>query len=102
MYPIIYSTWPTTAIELRILYMKSYFFIITFTNNHFLQSQSLQFRDVMRELDFPGFVVNNAAALRLLVQAINCGMRAQEPFPVEVLYQPWKNSNGQVRISFIK
>ena len=48
----------------------------------------------MGELDHPSFVVINKKGLRILMKGLIQGL--QEIFPVEYIYRPWKNSEGQV------
>ncbi|XP_078337543.1 CCR4-NOT transcription complex subunit 1-like isoform X2 [Crassostrea virginica] len=54
-------------------------------------------RDVVAELDHPTFLVVNKKGLRILLQGLNRGL--QDMFPVEYIYRPWKNTEGQ--LSFI-
>ncbi|CAH1779661.1 unnamed protein product [Owenia fusiformis] len=54
----------------------------------------LNWRDVVSELDHPGFIVLGKSGLRLLVQALFRGL--QDVFPIELLYRPWKNTEGQL------
>lgn len=55
----------------------------------------LSWKEVVKELDHPGMKIVSKAGLRVLVQALFRGLQ-QEMFPVEYLYQPWKNTEGQV------
>lgn len=48
----------------------------------------------MIELDHPNFMVLNKKGLRLLVQGLIKGL--QEVFPIDYIYRPWKNTEGQV------
>ncbi|XP_062589790.1 CCR4-NOT transcription complex subunit 1-like isoform X3 [Saccostrea cucullata] len=57
----------------------------------------LNWRDVVAELDHPTFFVVNKRGLRLLIQGLNRGL--QDMFPIEHIYRPWKNTEGQ--LSFI-
>ncbi|XP_077972852.1 CCR4-NOT transcription complex subunit 1-like [Styela clava] len=57
---------------------------------------NLSFQNVMKELDYPSFIINNAQALLLVVKAITFGIPPKDLFPTATLYQPWKNSNGQL------
>ena len=60
-----------------------------------LQAPHLQWREVVKELDHPGLLILSKAGLRLLVQAL---LRVlHDIFPIELLYAPWKNTDGQVR-----
>ncbi|XP_056008647.1 CCR4-NOT transcription complex subunit 1-like isoform X3 [Ostrea edulis] len=54
-------------------------------------------RDVVGELDHSTFLVVNKRGLRLLLQGLNRGL--QDVFPIEYIYRPWKNTEGQ--LSFI-
>lgn len=58
----------------------------------------LSWPDVVKELDHPEMVILTKAGLRILVQGLRRGLM-QESFPVEVMYMPWKNTEGQ--LSFI-
>jgi CCR4-NOT transcription complex subunit 1 len=61
---------------------------------------------VVSELDHPGFVILSKQGFRLLIvilskqgfrlliQALFRGL--QDIFPVEFIYRPWKNSEGQL------
>ena len=54
----------------------------------------LAWRDVVKELDHPGFIIVSKAGLRLVIQGLQRGL--QDGFPIELLYQPWKNTEGQL------
>lgn len=47
-------------------------------------------------LDHPGFMVKDRLGLKLITQALQLGL-APEPFPVDLVFRPWKNDEGQVR-----
>lgn len=57
----------------------------------------LSWRDVVLELDHAGFIVLNKRGFRILIQGLIRGL--QEVFPVEFIYRPWKNTEGQ--LSFV-
>ncbi|KAJ8302566.1 hypothetical protein KUTeg_018962 [Tegillarca granosa] len=57
----------------------------------------LSWRDVVLELDHAGFIVMNKRGFRILIQGLIRGL--QEVFPVEFIYRPWKNTEGQ--LSFV-
>ncbi len=57
----------------------------------------LNWREVVSELDHPGFSILSKAGLRILVQGLFRGL--QDVFPVDQIYKPWKNSEGQVTVS---
>ncbi|KAK6167378.1 hypothetical protein SNE40_021420 [Patella caerulea] len=57
----------------------------------------LNWKEVVANLDYPGFIVSNNKGLRLLVQALFRGLQAI--FPVEYIYKSWHNVEGQ--LSFI-
>lgn len=61
------------------------------------QAPHFSWRDVVVELDQPNFMVLNKKGLRCLVQGLIKGL--QEVFPVDYIYRPWKNTEGQ--LSFI-
>lgn len=48
----------------------------------------------MAELDHPNFLVLNKKGLRILLQGLKRGL--QDMFPVDYIYRPWKNTEGQV------
>lgn len=60
----------------------------------YLQAPHLSWRDVVLELDHAGFIVLNKRGFRILIQGLIRGL--QEVFPVEFIYRPWKNTEGQV------
>ena len=62
----------------------------------FSQAPHFNWRDVVAELDHPTFLVVNKKGLRILLQGLNRGL--QDMFPVEYIYRPWKNTEGQVSI----
>ena len=64
------------------------------------QVPQLNWREVVRELDHKGFAINSKAGLRLVVQALLRGL-AREPFPIDCLYKPWQNTEGQVSSLFV-
>lgn len=61
------------------------------------QAPHFSWRDVVVELDHPSFMVLNKKGLRCLVQGLIKGL--QEVFPIDYIYRPWKNTEGQ--LSFI-
>ena len=63
-----------------------------------LQSPSLNWRDVVKEFDHPGFLISSKQGLQLVVTAVRKVLHGA--FPVEELYKPWSNSEGQVRCLF--
>ena len=48
----------------------------------------------MRAFDHPGFLIPNKQALQLVVTAVRKALHGA--FPVEELFRPWENSEGQV------
>ena len=54
----------------------------------------------MVDLDHHGFIVKDAAGLRLLVRALYLLSGAQKPenFPTDLLFRHWKNAKAQVII----
>lgn len=58
------------------------------------QAHHLNWREVVAELDHPNFLVLNKKGLRILLQGLKRGL--QDMFPVEYIYRPWKNTEGQV------
>lgn len=63
---------------------------------HVLQSPSLNWREVVKELDYPGFLITNKHGLRLVTMAIRKALHGA--FPVEELLLPWGNTEGQVGV----
>ena len=61
------------------------------------QSPQMNWQKVVAELDHPRFKVTDKAGLHLLITALLRGLQDQ-PFPTDVIYQPWKNSEGQVTV----
>ena len=57
----------------------------------------MNWKEVVRELDHPGLVITNKAALRLIVQALHRGI--QEEFPIENIYRLWNNTEAQVHVA---
>ena len=55
----------------------------------------ISFREVVFELDHPGFYIGDTQGLRLVKTALVRGLQ-QELFPIEALYRIWKNYEGQV------
>nr|KAG5712159.1 hypothetical protein BaRGS_014509 [Batillaria attramentaria] len=58
---------------------------------------SLSWKDVVAQLDHPGFHIPSKKGLRVLVQGLFRGLH--EVFPVHLLFRPWNNTEGQ--LSFI-
>lgn len=48
----------------------------------------------MKEFDHPGFLIPNKNGLQLVVSAVRKALHGA--FPVEELFRPWENSEGQV------
>ena len=59
-----------------------------------LQPQ-LSFKDVIKELDHPEFLIRDKMSLKLLISALKKGLKDQ-PFPIEYIYRIWKNLEGQL------
>ncbi len=60
---------------------------------------TLHWKEIIYDLDHPGFVVKDRQGLILLVKALKLGLQVQGfmgPFPVDMFYRPWKNTEGQV------
>nr|XP_033796481.1 CCR4-NOT transcription complex subunit 1 isoform X3 [Geotrypetes seraphini] len=60
---------------------------------------SLNFKEVTYELDHPGFQVRDSKGLQIVVYGIQRGL-GMEVFPVDLIYRPWKHTEGQ--LSFIQ
>ncbi|KAL5022887.1 hypothetical protein ScPMuIL_002042 [Solemya velum] len=57
----------------------------------------LNWQEVVAELDHPGFLIVNKNGLKILIQGLVRGLN--EVFPINLVYRPWKNTEGQ--LSFI-
>lgn len=55
---------------------------------------SLNWKDVVGELDFPGFFVKDRQGLKLLWHGLCRGL-GNEPFPTDRLYRAWRNPDSQ-------
>ncbi|XP_070201958.1 CCR4-NOT transcription complex subunit 1-like isoform X11 [Littorina saxatilis] len=63
-------------------------------------SPSLDWKEVVGQLDHQGFLVTGKKGLRLLVQGLLRGLQlSNESFPVQYIFRPWSNTEGQ--LSFI-
>ncbi|XP_029687920.1 CCR4-NOT transcription complex subunit 1 isoform X2 [Takifugu rubripes] len=60
---------------------------------------SLNFKEVTYELDHPGFLIRDSKGLHIVVYAVQRGL-GMEVFPVDLIYRPWKNAEGQ--LSFVQ
>jgi len=63
---------------------------------------NIDWKDIFRELDFPGFFVNDGKVFRSLIEALKHGLQLQgqtrpEQFPLEPLMRRWHNSDGQLK-----
>lgn len=58
---------------------------------------NLSWKDVVGQLDHPGFHVPSKKGLRLLVQGLSRGLH--EGFPIHLIFRPWNNTEGQ--LSFV-
>ncbi|XP_032816690.1 CCR4-NOT transcription complex subunit 1 isoform X5 [Petromyzon marinus] len=59
----------------------------------------INFKEVAYELDHPGFQIKDGKGLQIVVYGIQKGL-GMDVFPVELVYRPWKNTDGQM--SFIQ
>ncbi|ELK38475.1 CCR4-NOT transcription complex subunit 1 [Myotis davidii] len=59
----------------------------------------LNFKEVTYELDHPGFQIRDSKGLHNVVYGIQRGL-GMDVFPVDLIYRPWKNAEGQ--LSFIQ
>ncbi|GAB1606660.1 Hypothetical predicted protein [Argonauta hians] len=55
----------------------------------------LEWTEVVAELDYANFSIQNKKGLKILVQGLVKALTA-ENFPVKHIYKPWKNSEGQL------
>uniref|UniRef100_UPI00358E5F7C CCR4-NOT transcription complex subunit 1-like isoform X3 n=1 Tax=Myxine glutinosa TaxID=7769 RepID=UPI00358E5F7C len=60
----------------------------------------INFKEVVYELDHPGFLLKDAKGLQVVVYGIQKGLGMDVLFPVELIYRPWKCTEGQ--LSFIQ
>ena len=59
----------------------------------------LNWKDVVVELDHPGFLIRDRAGFRLLLTALQLGLQSQGAvFPVEVMFRTWNNPEGQLSL----
>ena len=60
---------------------------------------TLHWKEIIYELDHPGFLVKDRQGLIILIKALKLGFQIQGfqlPFPVDMFYRQSKNSDGQV------
>lgn len=46
-------------------------------------------------MDYEGFYVPSTEGLNIIMTAFNVG--SKDPFPIEMIYEPWIHTKGQVR-----
>ncbi|XP_059164399.1 CCR4-NOT transcription complex subunit 1-like isoform X2 [Physella acuta] len=54
----------------------------------------INWREVVSNLDHPKFLVSGRKGLRIIVQALLRSL--QDPFPIDYIYKPWNNTEGQL------
>jgi len=62
---------------------------------------TLHWEEIIYELDHPGFLIKDRMGLILLINALKLGFKVQGfqgPFPVDMLYRPWRNHEGQMTL----
>lgn len=62
---------------------------------------TLHWKEIIYELDHPGFIVKDRQGLIMLMKSLKLGIQVQGltgPFPVEMFYRAWKCSDGQVSL----
>ena len=67
---------------------------------HELQT-TLNWKEIIYELDHNGFCVKDRAGLILLIKALKLGLQTQgvhSPFPMDLFYRHWKNTEGQLSL----
>lgn len=67
---------------------------------HELQT-TLNWKEIIYELDHPGFCVKDRAGLILLMKALKLGLQTQGLqglFPMDLFYRHWKNTEGQLSL----
>jgi CCR4-NOT transcription complex subunit 1 len=55
---------------------------------------NLCWRDVVPEMDYEGFHVPTTEGLNIIMTAFNIG--SKDPFPIEMIYEPWIHTKGQL------
>ncbi|KAI6659252.1 hypothetical protein LOD99_14925 [Oopsacas minuta] len=55
---------------------------------------SLNWREVVLALDYPGFYLPDPDSLSVIMRAYR--LATQDPFPIDALYRPWENREGQL------
>ncbi|GFQ94535.1 CCR4-NOT transcription complex subunit 1 [Trichonephila clavata] len=55
---------------------------------------TLDWKEVVHELDNPDFLLKDRKGLKLLWQGLTLGL-GQEPFPMDKMYRRWRNTEGQ-------
>ena len=58
---------------------------------------NLQWKDVVKELDHPEFLIKDKSALRLVINGVKRAIRADQ-FPIEHVYRTWSNPEGQLSL----
>ena len=67
---------------------------------HELQT-TLNWKEIIYELDHPGFGIKDRAGLLLLMKALKLGLATQGyqgSFPIDLFYRHWRNIEGQVSL----
>lgn len=64
----------------------------------FLKVPTVNWKDVVKEFDHPGFLVRDRQALILLVTALRRALPTEQY--IDLLYARWNNVEGQVRNIF--
>jgi CCR4-NOT transcription complex subunit 1 len=64
---------------------------------------TLTWKDVFRELDFPGFFIPDGRCFRALIETLKYGMQLQgqsrpDQFPVDTFLRRWNNAEGQASL----
>lgn len=72
-----------------------YTFVHSNWNFFSIQNPALNFKEVTYELDHPGFQIRDSKGLHNVVYGIQRGL-GMDVFPVDLIYRPWKNAEGQV------
>lgn len=59
------------------------------------QLPNLSWKDVLRDLDQPEFILKDKQSLKIVVQAFKRALK-ETPFPIELIYRVWNNIDGQL------
>ncbi|XP_076470610.1 CCR4-NOT transcription complex subunit 1-like isoform X2 [Babylonia areolata] len=78
--------------------------VTTWNVENFIQvirdlAPSLDWKEVVGQLDHPGFLINSKKGLRLLTDGLMRGLQlSNHNFPIQLLFRPWNNTEGQLSL----